>query len=314
MTVLKATSAAIVAAAITFSAASAQAAPSPKGVWMNDTGRGAIEIKSCGNALCGHVVWVKATGDEKGCGKQIIGEAQPTGGGRWDNGWIYSPEKKRRYDVELTPLSETRLRVVGYAGTKFFSKTMIWTKAPDDLQRCGTKTATTVEANAAPMPEAPKAAAVEPKPATVAAKQDAAKAAVSAPVRAESAAASVPPPQPAKPALAAKPTAVPAKPDVAIVAPAAPAASNPAPADKSAGTPSAEASGTEPSGTGSSSDETASNNTASSDDDDPANAPKADGGGLNLGDLDLDKFLKRSGDGKCKLDLPWIKVNFDCEK
>ena len=314
MTILKATSAAIVAAAITFPAATAHAASSPKGVWMNDTGRGAIEIKSCGNALCGHVVWVKATGDEKGCGKQIIGEAQPAGGGRWDNGWIYSPEKKRRYDVELTPLSETRLRVVGYAGTKFFSKTMIWTKAPDDLQRCGTKTTTTIEANAAPMPQTPKApasaAAVEPKPATVAAKPETAKTAVPAPVHAEAA----PSPQAAKPAPATKAPSVPVKPDVAAAAPPAPAPSSPAPAEKSASAPSAEASGTEPSGNGSSSDETASNDTANSDDDDPANAPKAEGGGLNLGDLDLDKFLKRSGDGKCKLDLPWVKVKFDCEK
>ena len=213
MTILKATSAAIIAAAITFPAASAQAASSPKGVWMNDTGRGAIEIKSCGNALCGHVVWVKATGDEKGCGKQIIGEAQPAGAGHWDNGWIYSPEQKRRYDVELTPLSETRLRVVGYAGTKFFSKTMIWTKAPDDLQRCGTKTTTTVEANAAPMPVTPKAATLattgEPKPAKVAAKSEAAKSAAPAPVLAEAAPTSVPSPQPAKTAPATKPPSVP---------------------------------------------------------------------------------------------------------
>lgn len=117
-------------------AGGAEAASDPTGTWLNDTGRGAIEIKDCGGKLCGHVVWVKDETDSKGCGRQIIGEASPVSTGLWDNGWIYSPERKRRYDVELKPLADGTLRVKGYAGTKLFSKTMIWTKAPTDLVRC----------------------------------------------------------------------------------------------------------------------------------------------------------------------------------
>ncbi len=119
--------------------ASAQAAGDPTGVWINDTGRGAIEIKSCGTSLCGHVVWVKDTTDTKGCGRQIIGNAAKVDGSTWDNGWIYSPEKKQKYDVELKPLSNGTLQVTGYAGTKLFSKTMIWKRAPSNLVRCGTE-------------------------------------------------------------------------------------------------------------------------------------------------------------------------------
>jgi len=118
-------------------AENALAAPDPTGIWLNDTGRGAVEIKPCGNALCGNVVWVKAASDSNGCGKQVIGGVAPVGGGRWDHGWIYSPERGRKYDVELTPLKNGTLRVTGYAGVKFFSKTMIWKRAPQDLQLCG---------------------------------------------------------------------------------------------------------------------------------------------------------------------------------
>ena len=115
----------------------AWAAPDAKGVWLNDSGRGAIEIKDCGDKLCGHVVWTRdATDASRGCGKQMIGEVAPSSDGVWDGGWVYSPDKKRRYDVELKPLADGTLRVTGYAGTRFFSKTMIWTKAPSDLQRC----------------------------------------------------------------------------------------------------------------------------------------------------------------------------------
>jgi uncharacterized protein (DUF2147 family) len=142
----------------------ALAAADAKGVWLNDTGRGAIEIKDCGDKLCGHVVWTRDEGDaSRGCGKQIIGDAAPMGGGLWDGGWIYSPDKKRRYDVELKPLSDGTLRVKGYAGTKLFSKTMIWTPAPADLKRCD---AANGEAKAAPqaVPET-TASIAKPEPA-----------------------------------------------------------------------------------------------------------------------------------------------------
>ena len=132
------------------SAAPALAAGDPQGIWMNDTGRGAIEIKDCGGKLCGHVVWVKdPAADAKGCGRQIIGDLVSAGSGVWggDNAWIYSPEKKKNFNVEITPLADGKLKVKGYAGLSFLSKTMIWTKAPDALQRCSTE-----EAAATPAP------------------------------------------------------------------------------------------------------------------------------------------------------------------
>jgi len=130
---------------------SAVAADNPTGVWVNDTGRGAIEIKDCDGKLCGHVVWVKDASDANGCGRQIIGDLTSAGSGVWggDNAWIYSPEKKKKYNVEITPLADGTLKVKGYAGISFLSKTMIWTKAPDDLARCSTQ-----EAAAQPAPGA----------------------------------------------------------------------------------------------------------------------------------------------------------------
>ncbi len=127
---------ALVAAGAGLTVTQANADADPRGIWFNDTGRGAIEIKSCGENLCGEVVWVKDASDSDGCGKKIIGDVKPSGAKSWDGGWIYSPEKKKTYDVELTPIGATQLRVIGYAGTKLFSKTMIWTRAPDNLIRC----------------------------------------------------------------------------------------------------------------------------------------------------------------------------------
>lgn len=198
----------------------ALAANEPFGVWVNDTGRGAIEIKDCGGKLCGHVVWIKDTSDAQGCGRQIIGDLVSTGDGVWggDNAWIYSPEKKKNYNVEVTPLADGTLKVKGYAGISFLSKTMIWTKAPSDLTRCSTQ-----EAAATP----PSSGTTTPAPATGGDAQQAA------------------------PAEQAKPNAD--GPDVA----------------------------------------------------------QNDKKGVDIEGIAGDVFTRK--DGKCKVDTPWVKLDFDCE-
>ena len=267
--------------ALTFvpvAAESAFAAPDPTGIWMNDTGRGAVEIKQCGNALCGNVVWVKSASDSKGCGKQIIGGVAPVGGGRWDNGWIYSPEKGRKYDVELTPLKNGTLRVTGYAGVKFLSKTMIWTRAPQDLQLCGQTVAKTE---------------------TPAAKSDGASASVSS---------AAPTPETPTPSPAASPSEKPAAAATAAATPPPP----PVATDANRDAPKPEPGDYQAQDDNS---KTPSNETASADE--AGDADKELGkalGNLKLGDLSLDKVLTKTKSGKCKLNTPWLKLQFDCEQ
>ena len=45
----------------------AQAAGAPElGVWINHEGKGAVEIKQCGAALCGNIVWLKSQVNDQG--------------------------------------------------------------------------------------------------------------------------------------------------------------------------------------------------------------------------------------------------------
>jgi uncharacterized protein (DUF2147 family) len=108
----------------------------PTGLWYDDTGRGAVEITKCGANLCGKLVWLKDSANKSACGTQILGNVKPMAGGTWDGGWIYDPEEKAKYSVEITPMGSEKLKVVGYAGSKLLSETMIWRRAPADLQRC----------------------------------------------------------------------------------------------------------------------------------------------------------------------------------
>jgi uncharacterized protein (DUF2147 family) len=145
------------------------------GVWINHEGKGAVEIKPCGAALCGNIVWLRDPVNDQGqplfdrrnpqeskrnrpiCGLPVIGNVKRTSEG-WDEGWIYNPEEGAQYDVALQA-SGDRLTVTGYKGIKLFSKTLIWTRAPADLQRCEgakqtkAKSVAPVKAATTPTPE-----------------------------------------------------------------------------------------------------------------------------------------------------------------
>lgn len=280
--------------------APAHAASDPTGVWMNDTGKGAIEIKQCGKHLCGHLVWTKSKRDAKrGCGKQLIGKAKKVGRNTWDRGWIYSPERKKRYSVELKPLRNDRLRVMGYAGSKFFSKTMIWKRAPETLVRCdnGLTIAATNAQNEAP--EANVAKRVEPK-------KNVAKT--------------------PKPKLTAKPQRAKPQREAALAPKDAPSATEdaveneeipvlpPEPRLLNKGQLERDKASQQEDEYASRSD-----NNRSDGDDDYDNEPYDEDDGvsggkrsLNLGGIDVEKvFQKRNG--RCKLDLPWVKLDIRCD-
>jgi len=133
-------------------------ASGPTGVWIDHTGRGAVEITECAGRLCGRIVWLKDTGHKSVCGTHVIGNAKPVGKDTWDGGWIYDPEQNAKYSVELRTIGADKLRVMGYMGSKLFSETFIWKRPTADLKRCDAPAAT-----AAPSPAAsdPKSAPTE---------------------------------------------------------------------------------------------------------------------------------------------------------
>jgi hypothetical protein len=130
------------------------AAPSgPNGVWIDHTGRGAVEITECAGRLCGRIVWLKDTGHKSVCGTQVIGNAKPVGKDTWDGGWIYDPDQNAKYSVELRTISADKLRVMGYMGSKLFSETFIWKRPTVDLKRCDAPSATATPSPAAGDPQ-----------------------------------------------------------------------------------------------------------------------------------------------------------------
>ena len=137
------------------------AAPSPIGVWIDHTGRGGVEITDCGGKLCGRLVWFKDNKHARdGCNFQIIGNVRSVGGNKWDGGWIVDPDKNpnKKYDVEITPLSDQKLRVMGYAGMKFLSGEEIAAPAAEPSE---TPSEAPQPSSAAPAPKTMSEPAVE---------------------------------------------------------------------------------------------------------------------------------------------------------
>lgn len=140
--------------ALAITAAAASAVPKEVGVWIDDTGKGAVKIDICGNRLCGHIVWLRETVNAKGeplfdrhnpdaskqtrpiCGLQILGELAQMQGGGFDNGWVYDPKVGKSYSVALDLTAPDVLQVTGYKGMRFMGKTFIWTRAQTELPPC----------------------------------------------------------------------------------------------------------------------------------------------------------------------------------
>ncbi len=174
------------------SSAPAAGGNSELGVWFNDSGRGAVEIRPCStsgrdaNKLCGFIVWLKNPTFKNGqplydgynsdpskrhrpiCGLPVLGALQRVSEGGYDNGWVYDPEQGQAFDAAIQLRSADRLILTGYKGVKFFSKSFLWKRAPADLPRCDGSTAASRDAKTtlgAAQPAAPAKAKVAATPA-----------------------------------------------------------------------------------------------------------------------------------------------------
>lgn len=134
------------------------AEPAELGLWYDDSGRGAVEIASCGDKLCGHIIWLENQLNSEGkplhdrynpepkmrvrpiCGIQVIGNLSLQGDGTWGAGWVYDPKVGSSYDVEIKLARPDILEVYGYAGMKLLGKSIYWKRAPADLPRCSDNT------------------------------------------------------------------------------------------------------------------------------------------------------------------------------
>ncbi len=125
------------------SSAKAQTAFDPTGLWLTENKRSVIDVKKCGDSLCGYISWIIEGGmqfDNKNpqenlrgqpmCGLQIVQGLKQNKNNlnEWQNGKIYKADDGDVYDATLTIKSQDRLKVRGYVGVPLFGKSQNWTR------------------------------------------------------------------------------------------------------------------------------------------------------------------------------------------
>lgn len=134
--------------------AMAKTVPDEVGVWIDDSGNGAVEIALCGTRLCGRIVWLKNPKNAKGqplhdiynpnpkkrgtpiCGLRVVWDLQRQADRSWDVGQVYDPKTGSTYNVEVRLMGRDQLQVTGYLGMKMFGKSFLWRRAPPELSLC----------------------------------------------------------------------------------------------------------------------------------------------------------------------------------
>lgn len=117
------------------------------GVWETGGGLSHVEIFSCGEELCGRIVWLLEPNEEDGTPKLdnnneiedlqkrplmglelisgFIADDKP---GRWVNGTIYNPEDGKTYQCTMKLKDDNTLQVRGYVLLPILGKTQTWSR------------------------------------------------------------------------------------------------------------------------------------------------------------------------------------------
>jgi uncharacterized protein (DUF2147 family) len=116
-----------------------------KGKWLTEEGKGHVLFESCGNKLCGRIVWLKQPNDDAGKPlvdelnknatlrkRPIIGlsltELEPDGSGGW-KGTIYNPEDGKSYKAKASIQRDGQLLIEGCILGGLFCDSQTWTRA-----------------------------------------------------------------------------------------------------------------------------------------------------------------------------------------
>jgi uncharacterized protein (DUF2147 family) len=144
-------------ASITAARPGLAASAEPVGKWYAEGGAAVVEIGSCGDALCGRVVWLRSPLDEDGCelrdksnpdpslrnrrvvGLQILDGLVASDQNRavsWTGGTIYDPVSGNSYRCRLELDGHDRLQLRGYIGIPLIGRTATWTRVGSEKTKC----------------------------------------------------------------------------------------------------------------------------------------------------------------------------------
>jgi len=127
----------LLAAGFAAVATTAFAADPVDGLWKTQPGDTGgylhVSISECGSAICGTIDSAfDGNGDQQlnyeNLGKQIIWDMVPEGGGSYDNGKIWAPDRDKTYNSKMTLDSQNQLTVKGCVAGGLVCRGQTWTR------------------------------------------------------------------------------------------------------------------------------------------------------------------------------------------
>ena len=114
----------------------------PFGIWRNAKNSVHIEIRRCGEALCGKVVWAsdKAKADARQggtdplVGTEMLRDFRTDRNGRW-RGRIFVPDIRQTFYGTISPIDASRLKARGCLFAGIVCRSKIWVRVePGEVQ------------------------------------------------------------------------------------------------------------------------------------------------------------------------------------
>ncbi|MBA5778032.1 DUF2147 domain-containing protein [Stappia sp. F7233] len=110
-----------------------------EGVWARPSGSSRIEIASCGNALCGKIIWLKEPRNDVNnpdpakranplLGTQIVLGMVPTGKGESWKGKVYNAEDGKTYTGFITLEGSNKMKLEGCVLGGLICKGETWSR------------------------------------------------------------------------------------------------------------------------------------------------------------------------------------------
>ncbi|CUJ86228.1 hypothetical protein RUE5091_00439 [Ruegeria denitrificans] len=127
----------LLAAGFATMATTAFAADPVDGLWKTQPGDTGgylhVTVAECGSAVCGTIDSAfSADGNQnleyENLGKQIIWDMVPEGGGTYDSGKIWDPERNKTYNSKMTLDSQNELTVKGCVAGGLVCRGQTWTR------------------------------------------------------------------------------------------------------------------------------------------------------------------------------------------
>lgn len=96
------------------------------GTWLRDSGASRVRIAPCGDALCGHITWLRDKDTPAKVGQRVFWGMKPDGAGSW-KGSAFNPEDGKTYSGKMS-LSGNTLTTAGCVFGGLICKSASWSR------------------------------------------------------------------------------------------------------------------------------------------------------------------------------------------